>query len=161
MSREISGDTITHEYPLRRGMSNFIIFADIGKDDPDEDWKWEQLWARERGENLFELCCVPFFAYGLAMEDIVETSPLKGKHFVIRKVIKSSGNYTYRVFFSQKGNWTKIISDIESLGCAVEIRWNKSKVIGINVPFEKRQLLEGFLSPLVASGEIECELANH
>lgn len=160
MSREISRDTITHEYPLRRELSNFIIFADIGKDDPGEDWQWEQLWARERGENLFELCCIPFFAYGLAVEDIVETSPSKGKHFVIKKVIKSRGNFTYRVFFSRKENWNKIIGDIESLGCAVEIRWNGSKVIGINVPAERKQLLERYLSPLVTSGEIECELAK-
>jgi hypothetical protein len=32
----------------------------------------EQLWARQVGDRHFELCCIPYFVYDLALGDVVE-----------------------------------------------------------------------------------------
>jgi hypothetical protein len=31
------------------------------------------LWARQVGDRRFEICCIPFFLYDVALGDVVET----------------------------------------------------------------------------------------
>ena len=67
MSREVA----IHLNPAWRDRANFIAFVSIELDEPGE--RWEQLWARQIANNLFEICCIPFFAYDLALGDQVDT----------------------------------------------------------------------------------------
>lgn len=59
--------------------------------------KWEQLWAEKIEGDHFRLCCVPFFAYGLALGDVVATSSTVDSPFVVSSVVAESGHTTVRV----------------------------------------------------------------
>ncbi|WP_372496519.1 DUF4265 domain-containing protein [Kibdelosporangium philippinense] len=58
----------------------------------------EQLWLRQV-DGGYEICCLPFYVYGLALGDVVEKN---AEDFVTRRV-KSSGRRVLRVLFSEAG----------------------------------------------------------
>lgn len=60
-----------HRDPVWRHRSNFVIGAALEPSVTGVDS--EQLWARRVGERPFELCCIPFLTYGLALAGVVET----------------------------------------------------------------------------------------
>ena len=62
-----------HLNPVWREKANFIIGAVVPslKNNPKEK-VWEQLWARKIDNDHYEICCIPMFAYGLALGDVVE-----------------------------------------------------------------------------------------
>jgi hypothetical protein len=63
---------------------------DIGGGD-----NYEQLWAKRVGEDRFEVCCIPFFVYDLALGDVVRADARTG--YVIQSVEQRSGNRVVRV----------------------------------------------------------------
>lgn len=79
-----------HQDPVRRDRSNFIVAGPIRD---GGDIKTEQLWARRDDEGRrFEVCCIPFFAYDLALGDVVETNA----GFLVERVVRQSGRYVFR-----------------------------------------------------------------
>lgn len=76
-----------HPDPVWRDRSNFVIGARL-----PEPGRTEQLWARQLGDRRFELCCIPFFLYDLALGDVVETDD----NYDVVRVLKPSGRYVYR-----------------------------------------------------------------
>src|SRR5690625_5461577 len=60
-----------HAHPAWRDKANFMIFADLSES--GLSGRWEQLWSRQLSETEFQLCCIPFFTYGLALGDRVTT----------------------------------------------------------------------------------------
>jgi len=54
-----------HREPAWRERSNFIIASAI--DAANTDMTTEQLWARKIDDRHFEICCIPFFAYNVAL----------------------------------------------------------------------------------------------
>lgn len=77
-----------------RDKSNFIIGAPIEAN--DDGVSGEQLWAHQLGERLFRICCIPFFVYDLALDDVVETDA----DFEVIRVVTRSGRYVFRVYFN-------------------------------------------------------------
>jgi hypothetical protein len=86
----------THSDPVWRDRANFILMARM--DDFDEV-RWEQLFAKRLTENHFEICCIPFFVYDLALGDEVETEVDGEFAWVVQRVVKDAGQYTFRVWF--------------------------------------------------------------
>src|SRR5947209_2116831 len=66
------GREAVHSEPVWRDRSNFIIAAEVLG---GGDTRTEQLWARQVDEHRFEVCCIPFFVYDVALGDVVVTSP--------------------------------------------------------------------------------------
>ena len=59
-----------HSDPVWRDRSNFIIATPI---EPGEAGVTaERLWARRVDDRHYQLCCIPFFAYDLALGDVIE-----------------------------------------------------------------------------------------
>ena len=56
---------------------------------------FEQLWTKRVSVDLFELSCIPFFAYDMALGDIVRADAATG--YVVQAVMKHSGNGVVRV----------------------------------------------------------------
>ena len=56
---------------------------------------FEQLWTERVGDDRFELCCIPFFAYDMALGDVVRADAATG--YVIQSVVQRSGNGVVRV----------------------------------------------------------------
>jgi hypothetical protein len=71
----------------------FMLRASLG--DVAFDGSYEQPWAKRLGEDRFEVCCIPFFVYGLALGDVVRADAETG--YVIRSADQRSGNGVVRV----------------------------------------------------------------
>ncbi|MFI5676912.1 DUF4265 domain-containing protein [Streptomyces cellulosae] len=69
-----------------------VDLAPFGFDDEQE-----QMWLRPLAEDRFEVCCIPFRVYGMALGDAVR---LHGGRFV-ENVVASSGRLVFRVFFAE------------------------------------------------------------
>lgn len=152
-------DVITHDFPVWREKSNFILAKYLGESDTELKYKWEQIWARQLEENLFEICCIPFFAYGLALGDLVDTTTQDDKEYSINKVLKKSGHTTYRIWFTDIKEWDLITGHIINMGCLVEKRWDKSKLIAVDAPdSEIQEELESYLTVRESLGGVKCEI---
>jgi hypothetical protein len=93
---------------------------------PNHWWfKGESLWAKDLGEDLYEIQNVPFCAYGLNCGDVVraiaDADDLKPE---LREVVRRSGNQTLRASFAGSERSTDrqdtYIKAIEALGAWVE-----------------------------------------
>lgn len=93
----MSATEAVHRDPVWRERSNFIIATEV--DPADTNVTTEQLWARKVDDCHFELCCIPFFAYDLALGDVVEVDA----DYMVRRVSTASGRYVFRVYF-ERGN---------------------------------------------------------
>jgi Domain of unknown function (DUF4265) len=104
-----------HREPVWRDRSNFIIATAI--DSANTDISTEQLWARKIDDRHFEICCIPFFAYDLALGDVVETDG----DFLVQRVSTRSGRYVFRVYFGRSAHpREEIIERLDSLGALLE-----------------------------------------
>jgi hypothetical protein len=157
MGMEASSIAI-HEDPLWRAKGNFVINADLAAH--GMPGRWEQLWARKVSEDRFELCCIPFFTYGMRLGDIVRTAPASGKQFMVQEVVQAGGRINVRLAVSvgdERDSLTpKLLSDITKVGCGAEVF--KPGYIAIDIPTEEQeQQLLTLLDPLVASDRITLE----
>lgn len=156
-----SGDhkTITHDFPIWREKANFMLAVRLVEPDVPKKWKWEQIWARQIRDNVFEICCIPFVTYGLALGDLVGTEPLDERKYVINKVVEKKGHTTYRIWFLDMDKWQSTTEAIKDLGCLVEIRWEKSKLIAVDAPSnEIEKLLKIYIGKLEAEGVVNYEI---
>ncbi len=127
----------SHEQPACRADANFLIFADLSQDGMTD--RWEQLWAHQLGEGEFRLCCIPFFAYGLALGDQVVTAPSGDKKYVIQSTVARSGHIAYRVWFGDAENTDESRDRIEqyvrSKGWLSE--WSSENLLAVDIPSEQ------------------------
>jgi hypothetical protein len=82
-----------HANPVRRPTPSFMLRASL--EDIEREGNYEHLWTKRVGEDRFELCCIPFFAYDLALGDVVRADA--GTGWVLQSVEKRSGNGVVRV----------------------------------------------------------------
>lgn len=145
-----------HNEPVWRSRANFVIAADIASN-PDKR-EWEQLWARKLSETRFEICCIPFFAYDLALGDEVETD---GDH-VLRRVAKPSGHSTFRVWFGHSadpGDRDRVMEVLQREGC--EHEWSSENLLAIDAPTQKTALaIADALAALQREGQVTFETAR-
>jgi hypothetical protein len=83
---------VVHEDPVGRGTANFIGRADLAPFGLDR--QVEQLWFRPADEGRYEVTCIPFSAYGLALGDVVVL-----KDYYVSEVAEPSGHRTLRLQF--------------------------------------------------------------
>ncbi len=114
---------LTHAEPIWREKADFVIQMPVPGDTP----AFEQLWARRCGEATFEICCIPFFVYDVALGDIVETDG----DYIVKRVMEPSGRYVFRVWF---GNSFYPRSELESelleLGALLE--WSSENLCAVD-----------------------------
>jgi hypothetical protein len=142
-----------HNAPVWRDRANFVIAADIASS--PEKREWEQLWARKLSDTRFEICCIPFFAYDLALGDEVETD---GDH-VLQRVLKASGHFTFRVWFGNStdpGDRVRVMEIVQREGC--EHEWSSENLLAIDAPTqETAQVLADALAALQQEGQVTFE----
>jgi len=116
-----------HPEPLWRERANFIIVAPL----PEKD-RFEQLWCRQLTESTFEVCCVPFFLYNVALGDIVETETTSEGPFNLRRVTQPSGRYVFRVLFPNVSAERR--SDVQNrvIGFGGAVEWATPKLMAID-----------------------------
>jgi hypothetical protein len=123
--------TIQHLNPIWRDKANYIIRVRINNDSHNGIKGWEQLWSRKIKDDLYEICCIPFFLYDIALGDEVKVD---SDHF-ITEVKKRSGHFTFRVWFGDSKDSTireHVIRETEKLGCLFE--WYSTNLLAISAP---------------------------
>lgn len=65
-----------HREPVWRDRANFVVNAPL-----PEEGRYEQLWSRQLSDDCFEVCCIPFFLYDVALGDVVQTKPQAGRKY--------------------------------------------------------------------------------
>jgi hypothetical protein len=146
---------VVHQEPVWRDRSNFIINAELQKKDLPR--RFEQLFARRVGEDRFEVCCIPFFLYDIALGDIVTTVPKEGRKFVVDKVVEPSGRYVFRVWFGESFQpRDEFAQALRSLGSIVE--WSSRNLLAVDaVDGEQAQLVADFLAKSEQAGRLVYE----
>jgi hypothetical protein len=123
-------DVVVHMSPVWRAASNYIIRADIAKEGLSRTV--EQLWAREVGQFEFELCCIPFFTYGLALGDRVSTKP----DLFLAEVTNPSGRGVVRVWLgSAPDQRDQVLGIVQSLSLLFE--WYSEDLLAIDTPTDE------------------------
>lgn len=125
---------ITHDAPALRGESNYISRLDLGPFGfPD---LFEQVWLRQWDDGLFEICCIPFRAYGLALKDLVRTTP---DGVLVSEIVRPSGRRVLRVLLAPGRGRTdateggqKIEDVVGAAGLLHE--WSGDRHIAVDVP---------------------------
>jgi len=111
-----------HPEPVWRDRSNFVIGARL-----PEPGRTEQLWARQLGERRFEVCCIPFFLYDVALGDVVETD----ENYDFVRVVRPSGRYVFRVWFGDSTYSKDRVADgLTKLGALLE--WSSANLLAVD-----------------------------
>lgn len=137
MTRE-NTEIAKHDNPVRREEADFLIFADLAEH--GMPGRWEQLWAKRLGETEFQLCCVPFFTYGLALDDRVTTAPSRGREHVVTSIVGRSDHLVYRVWFGDaedRGDArASVVQGLRRENWLFE--WSSENLLAVDVPTERK-----------------------
>ena len=101
----------------------------------DGDGDVETPWAQRLGNNLFRLDNIPFFAYRISADDIVEAFPEADGFLMFRRVVKKSGNRTLRMILTEPVDiepGPTLLAELKRLGCTFE--GATEKLICVNIP---------------------------
>jgi hypothetical protein len=92
----------------------------------------ETLWAFELGEGLYKIDNTPFFATGIAVEDVISAEPEAGM-LVYKEVVHPSGHSTLRVVVYNHDEVPEVRGLFKQLGCPTE-QSHLRGLIAIDVP---------------------------
>lgn len=85
---------IVHEQPVWRPSESYMAMVDLEPFGFENTH--EQLWLRSLEDGGYEVCCIPFQVYGLALGDVVEVT--RGRF--VTQILRNSGRRALRIFFT-------------------------------------------------------------
>lgn len=122
---------IVHESPVRQGDSDYIARADLAPF--GFEGEAEQFWLKRLEDGSFEMCCIPFRAYGISLGDIVTLSPDGAE---IARLVRKSGRKVLRVFLLETPDVLSVArefdAEVSRLGLLGE--WSGDRHAAIDVP---------------------------
>jgi len=138
---------VIHPEPVWRERADFIIGA------PLPEGRAEQLWARRVDGHLFELCCIPFFVFDVALGDLVETDA----GYEIVGVVQRSGRSVFRVWFGESFRPRQQIADqLSDLGALLE--WSSVNLLAVDADGTARaKVVADFLAEREGEGQLTYE----
>lgn len=111
-----------HDAPVWRERADFVIGAPL-----PEEGRAEQLWARRLGERRFEICCIPFFVYDLALGDVVETDT----GYDLVRVAERSGRSVFRIWFGETRTPRQDVAD-ELTERRALLEWSSPNLLAVD-----------------------------
>lgn len=151
-------DVTVHPKPVWRDRANFIIMGRIDSGGPVSGPSTEQLWARQVDDFQFEICCIPFFLYNLALGDIVATGTLGEDQYLIDSVMKESGRFVFRVWLGESTDPDELSNLLAQAGCLLERQTDTSRLLAIDAATEEiAQRVADILQNRENSGQIHYE----
>lgn len=150
-----ASDFVVHAEPVWRERSDFIITAALQSADRP---KWfEQLFARRVGDDRFEICCIPFFLFDVALGDIVVTSPAGGRKYVLKAVVEPSGRFAYRVWFGESFHSREAVAEaLSGLGALLE--WSSASMLAVDAAdSDHAQVIAHYLAEQERAGRLMYE----
>jgi len=150
-----ANEFVVHQEPVWRERSNFVISAQL--QEKDQPRRFEQLFARQLADDRFEVCCIPFFVYDLALGDVVVTSAKADRKYVVKSVAEPSGRYVFRVWFGESFQPRGEIADeLKAIGSLLE--WSSRNLLAVDaVDEEHAQLVADFLGERERLGHLVYE----
>lgn len=96
----------------------------------------ENIWTERLGPDSYRVDNIPFYAYGISLDDIICAREQDGR-LVFEAVLSHSGHSTYRVFINDKAGVESSAFNLrwralEQLGCSLEVA--KKRWIAVDVP---------------------------
>jgi hypothetical protein len=136
--------------PVWRNSANFIIAAALPGDLAAGT---EQLWARHLDGNRYQVCCIPFFIYDVALGDLVETD----SEHLVKRVLEKSGRLVFRVWFSPtQQSSADIVESLQHLGSLLE--WSSRGLLAVDAANEDQgQRISSFLAEQERMGRLTYE----
>lgn len=92
----------------------------------------ESLWALDVGAGLYQIDNIPFFAVGIALNDIV-SAKLEHGALQYAEVVRPSGHSTLRVIVYDVSELPTVRAFFEQMGCATELS-HLPRLVAIDVP---------------------------
>ena len=115
----------------------------------------ETVWAKPLGNNKYILDNLPFFAYGLSWQDLVEACPDSDGVLEFKKIVEKSGHKTVRVINVEGEISNDFMELITSIGCGIEGATRKFIAIDIPEDVEVDKVID-----VVANSGYEWEYAD-
>lgn len=116
-----------------RGSNWVKVVVALEQDDDDyPPAAYENLWASPVGPGLYKIDNIPFFAMGIALEDVVSAQPEQGV-LLFGEVVRSSGHSTIRIFTDDAEQAPAIRAFFAELGCISE-QSHIPGLIAVDVP---------------------------
>lgn len=149
----------THESPVWRERSNYIVRLDLTDD--GLPGHYEQIWTRTEDQHHHELCCIPFFTYGLSLGDMLTMTGEDGAYRVGTK----SGHRTIRIAVQDETyaheQHEELHADLAQIGVLTEFRGHANGYCAVDI-IEQAQAdaVIAMLSPLAETGTLVWEWAD-
>lgn len=149
-------DIFVHLHPVWKEKINYSLHIPF-VDARSRHVYWEQLWVKHLGNDVYEICCVPFYIYDLALGDVVHLKPVNNHEHLV--LAQSSGHRTARIRLKQieaEETRRQIFLFLEQHGCLYE--WDSEQLIAVDIPSESVWFkVQMFLEEEAACGLIDYE----
>jgi hypothetical protein len=145
----------THAQPVWQSKADFLVRADL--ENFGLPGKVEQLWARRIEHCRFEICCIPFFTYGIALGDIVETD----HEYAIQKVVGRGNHRTLRVAVANRQELEEIHRLIHEhlVAAALSHEWYAAGYVAVDLTGgQAKDKIIPLLDELARRGDISYEI---
>lgn len=145
-----------HDQPVWRDRANFIVNAPL-----TELGRFEQLWCRQDAEDEFEVCCIPFFLYDVALGDTIQTRAANDRKYVMSRVVSRSGRFVFRVHFerSMLRNRDDVTQKLAEMGALQE--WSSASLAAVDAEdAHHAQELADYLFRQEQAGRLVYETGN-
>ncbi|MFV0478023.1 MAG: DUF4265 domain-containing protein [Parahaliea sp.] len=96
-----------------------------------EEMEIETVWAIPHGEG-FKLDNIPFYAKGVALDDVVSANEVDGCLYV-DELLEPSGHSTVRLWFSDEKDVQTVRAELKAMGCDSEIS-DQPRLVAVDIP---------------------------
>ena len=149
----------THDEPAARNRGNYILRLALSAD--GLPGHFEQMWTRTDDEQRHELCCIPFFTYGLSLGDVITLTSDDGEY----RVESKGGRRTIRIAVLDEAyaheRHEDLHSELAQLGVLTEFRGHAHGYAAVDIVDQgQADAVIDLLRPLVASGTLMWEWAD-
>jgi hypothetical protein len=148
----------THQSPVWREKADFVIQASLASFGMPN--RWEQLWARRVSKTGFEICCIPFFTYGIALGDTVATETGQDFEYVVQRVVTKSGHKTARVAVIDPGAASRLHDEIHrKLAKSFPHEWYAPGYVAVDIAgTDQEAAITELFSEYTKRGEVSYEI---
>jgi hypothetical protein len=151
-----SRTVVAHDHPIWRDRADFLIQVDLAP------WGLaggpEQLWARRVAVDRFEICCVPYFPYGIRLGDVVQTAA--GAPWWYERVVIPGDRLNLRFVVAREESLETldhiVCGVLEDGRCAYE-RWQRGYVAADVPSPQSEMVVMAALRPYLTTGDLCVE----
>lgn len=132
------------------------VFFDIPSANPGET-EVESLWAIACDKG-YKLDNIPFYAKGVALNDLVAAKEVGGR-LRVTKLLQPSGHSTVQVWFTNLEDIEPTREHLKIMGCSSEMS-DMPRLVAVDVPYSvKYSEIKQFLEEGIAEGKWDYQEA--